>query len=154
MTDIPDPGLDHLTAEQYDRLCRLSPEEQAFWQATARAMRPVVIEGHAVVVGPEDHLVISLALASDEDLSRYNAMIRESSPGLTGRVIVVEGGDLIVVKPSPEEDPRMVHETTHLCPPEGSNIMPCCGRTPLEVRSQRMTLETDLVTCPSMAKQL
>lgn len=37
---------------------------------------------------------------------------------------------------------------THQCPPEGSGIMPCCGRTPFEVpRTDRMTLDSDSVTC-------
>lgn len=38
--------------------------------------------------------------------------------------------------------------TTHACPPEGSGVMPCCGRTPFEVpRKHRMTLDDRLVTC-------
>jgi hypothetical protein len=37
---------------------------------------------------------------------------------------------------------------THACPPDGSGVMPCCGRTPFEVsRRDRMTLDQDLVTC-------
>jgi hypothetical protein len=37
---------------------------------------------------------------------------------------------------------------THACPPDGSGIMPCCGRTPFEVpRTDRMTLDPSLVTC-------
>jgi hypothetical protein len=39
-------------------------------------------------------------------------------------------------------------ETTHLCPPDGGGLMPCCGRTPFEVpRTDRMTLDPSLVTC-------
>ena len=39
-------------------------------------------------------------------------------------------------------------EVTHRCPPEGSGVMPCCGRTPFEVsRRDRMTPYGDLVTC-------
>jgi len=37
---------------------------------------------------------------------------------------------------------------THQCPPDGSGIMPCCGRTPFEVAlDERMTLDASLVTC-------
>lgn len=37
---------------------------------------------------------------------------------------------------------------THRCPPDGEGVMPCCGRTPLEVsRSDRMTRDDGLVTC-------
>lgn len=38
--------------------------------------------------------------------------------------------------------------TVHQCPPEGSGIMPCCGRTPFEAMSDRMTLDPRRVTCP------
>jgi hypothetical protein len=39
-------------------------------------------------------------------------------------------------------------ETTHACPPEGSNVMPCCLLTPFDVpRTDRMTAFPDLVTC-------
>lgn len=37
---------------------------------------------------------------------------------------------------------------THRCPPKGSGLMPCCGRTPFEVPTwDRMTLDAALVTC-------
>jgi hypothetical protein len=37
---------------------------------------------------------------------------------------------------------------THRCPPQGSNIMPCCGKTPFEVsKTDRMSLDDSLVTC-------
>lgn len=40
-------------------------------------------------------------------------------------------------------------EITHQCPPEGSGLMPCCGRTPLQVPdTDRLTLDPALVTCP------
>ena len=36
----------------------------------------------------------------------------------------------------------------HQCPPTGSGIMPCCGRTPLQVSPfDRMTVIAALVTC-------
>jgi hypothetical protein len=38
-------------------------------------------------------------------------------------------------------------EVTHRCPPEGSGIMPCCGRTPFQAMDDRMTLDDALVTC-------
>jgi hypothetical protein len=41
---------------------------------------------------------------------------------------------------------------THRCPPEGSGLMPCCGRTPFEVsRCDRITLDPALVTCTGAA---
>jgi hypothetical protein len=41
-----------------------------------------------------------------------------------------------------------MHELTHACPPDGSGLMPCCGRTPFEVSSMdRLTIEDRLVTC-------
>lgn len=40
-------------------------------------------------------------------------------------------------------------EWTHRCPPDGSGLMPCCGRTPFEVpRYHRMTTDPLFVTCP------
>lgn len=41
------------------------------------------------------------------------------------------------------EKPAVIHQ----CPPEGSGIMPCCGRTPFERRSDRITVDPKLVTC-------
>ena len=39
---------------------------------------------------------------------------------------------------------------THQCPPNGSGIMPCCGRTPFDVPVyHRVTEDLSLVTCPS-----
>ena len=36
----------------------------------------------------------------------------------------------------------------HLCPPEGSGVMPCCQRLPLEAAmTDRMTVDPWLVTC-------
>ena len=37
---------------------------------------------------------------------------------------------------------------THRCPPEGSGVTSCCGRTPFELpMTDRMTLDPALVTC-------
>ena len=37
---------------------------------------------------------------------------------------------------------------THACPPDGSGLMPCCGRTPLEVSAgDRMSVDGIDVTC-------
>ena len=36
----------------------------------------------------------------------------------------------------------------HQCPSDGSGIMPCCGRTPFELRAHRVTVDPQLVTCP------
>lgn len=38
-------------------------------------------------------------------------------------------------------------EVTHMCPAKGSNIMSCCGLSPFERMSDRITLDPDLVTC-------
>lgn len=35
----------------------------------------------------------------------------------------------------------------HACPPEGSGIMPCCGRTPFEKMGDRIANDHRLVTC-------
>lgn len=36
----------------------------------------------------------------------------------------------------------------HACPPRGSGVMPCCGKSPFEVtRTHRITLNPALVTC-------
>lgn len=36
----------------------------------------------------------------------------------------------------------------HACPPDGSGLTPCCGRTPFELpRTDRMTVHLDRVTC-------
>lgn len=36
----------------------------------------------------------------------------------------------------------------HACPPSGAGgIMPCCGRTPFEVRAHRIATDPALVTC-------
>jgi len=37
--------------------------------------------------------------------------------------------------------------TIHACPPKGSGIMPCCGRTPFEVMSDRMSTKPEVVNC-------
>ena len=39
-------------------------------------------------------------------------------------------------------------ETVHACPPTGSGLTPCCGKTPFELSgSDRLTLDPALVTC-------
>jgi hypothetical protein len=39
-------------------------------------------------------------------------------------------------------------EVVHACPPDGSGLTPCCGRTPFELpRTDRMTDDPDMVTC-------
>lgn len=38
--------------------------------------------------------------------------------------------------------------TVHACPPDGSGLTPCCGRTPFEIHAlDRMAVDLDLVTC-------
>lgn len=50
--------------------------------------------------------------------------------------------------------PQVIHHrledlyTVHRCPPTGSGLMPCCGRTPFEVPlTDKMTEDARLVTC-------
>lgn len=45
----------------------------------------------------------------------------------------------------PHVPPR---ETIHECPPKGSGVTPCCGKTPFELPyTDRLTLDQKLVTC-------
>ncbi len=38
--------------------------------------------------------------------------------------------------------------TVHACPPDGSGLMPCCGRTPFEVlNTDRLARPGGFVTC-------
>ncbi|MDX2954571.1 hypothetical protein [Streptomyces caniscabiei] len=46
------------------------------------------------------------------------------------------------------ETPPAETETVHACPPDGSGLTPCCGRTPFELpRTDRMTRDPAAVTC-------
>jgi len=41
-----------------------------------------------------------------------------------------------------------VKEITHMCPPDGASLMPCCGRTPFEADdNDRITRQPARVTC-------
>jgi hypothetical protein len=42
----------------------------------------------------------------------------------------------------------------HMCPPDGSGEMPCCGLPPFERMRDRMTLDPALVTCELDAEEL
>jgi hypothetical protein len=42
----------------------------------------------------------------------------------------------------------------HRCPPYGSSIMPCCGRSPFEVPSGRIAVDPALVTCAAPAGEV
>jgi hypothetical protein len=42
----------------------------------------------------------------------------------------------------------------HQCPPVGSGIMPCCGKTPFEVAGDGITLDPDEVTCIRNTKEI
>ena len=37
--------------------------------------------------------------------------------------------------------------TIHMCPPDGSNLMPCCDLSPFERIGDRLTLDSAGVTC-------
>ena len=50
-------------------------------------------------------------------------------------------------------DGRVEVEVTHACPPGDAAVTPCCGRTPFELpRTDRMTLDSALVTCARAAR--
>ncbi|WGV35735.1 hypothetical protein SEA_FRANKENWEENIE_42 [Streptomyces phage Frankenweenie] len=43
----------------------------------------------------------------------------------------------------------------HACPPEGSGLMPCCGRSPIDVPlTERISMDGTAVTCPGVPKAL
>lgn len=46
---------------------------------------------------------------------------------------------------------RCEQVTVHACPPDGSGLMPCCGRTPFEAVPDRMTTDPRSVTCQGAA---
>lgn len=65
-------------------------------------------------------------------------------PCPTGRIAGAQDCDPPSVRAAADE-PR---ETVHGCPPDGSGITPCCGRTPFELpRTDRMVTDRALVTC-------
>jgi hypothetical protein len=44
--------------------------------------------------------------------------------------------------------PEAAREVVHACPPPGSGLTPCCGRTPFELlRTDRMSADQAAVTC-------
>ncbi len=46
------------------------------------------------------------------------------------------------------EENEILREVTHACPADGSQVTPCCGRTPFDLpRTDRLTLDPRLVTC-------
>ena len=51
---------------------------------------------------------------------------------------------------APEAHDETRDETVHACPPYGSGLTPCCGRTPFELpRNDRISSE-EIVTCPGV----
>lgn len=39
-------------------------------------------------------------------------------------------------------------ETVHACPPDGSQVTPCCGESPFDLpRTDRITEDSEQVTC-------
>jgi hypothetical protein len=50
------------------------------------------------------------------------------------------------------QQPETQADAVHACPPDGSGITPCCGRTPFELpRTDRMSADPTLVTCQPAA---
>lgn len=69
---------------------------------------------------------------------------------LIGLVVLLAVGAVSLVlevlrAPMVDEQGRVL---VHACPPEGSGLTPCCGRTPFELpRDERLTQYGPLVTC-------
>lgn len=43
----------------------------------------------------------------------------------------------------------------HACPPDGSGVMPCCGRSPIDVPlTERISLDGSAITCTGPVKAL
>jgi hypothetical protein len=50
-------------------------------------------------------------------------------------------------------NPAPVGSVVHMCPPDGSGLMPCCGRTPFEApHTDRITTDGAAVTCKPNAR--
>jgi hypothetical protein len=61
-----------------------------------------------------------------------------------------EGIDPDTCLTNPDRTPAP--EVVHGCPPDGSGLTPCCGRTPFELpRTDRMSTSPDAVTCTGTA---
>jgi hypothetical protein len=53
-------------------------------------------------------------------------------------------GEFVLVSPSGD----MVSSTCHECPPRGSSLTPCCGRSPFEIPAyDRLTVDPAYITC-------
>lgn len=75
-------------------------------------------------------------------LSKLSTLLKQAD---TDRAAYEEVLDLAIYLRGLIEE---THEVTHRCPPDGSGIMPCCGRTGFEVPpSDRITVHPTLVTC-------
>jgi hypothetical protein len=74
---------------------------------------------------------------------RYRALVRViTAPAATAHHFE----DSCDSNTTPKADPKP--ETVHGCPPDGSGVTPCCGRTPFELpRTDRMTRDPNAVTC-------
>lgn len=81
-----------------------------------------------------------------------------------GMTVEITGGELVVSRQvsdvfiartevqwreAPDGDEAQQQpETVHACPPDGSGLTPCCGRTPFELpRTDRISSEAP-ITCP------
>lgn len=54
----------------------------------------------------------------------------------------------------PAPAPQGVQEAViHACPVGSSGIMPCCGRTPFEVFTERITAIAEAVTCKGLFRE-
>ncbi|MFJ4682015.1 hypothetical protein [Streptomyces sp. NPDC088789] len=77
------------------------------------------------------------------------ATIRAAIPGMYARVgFRLE--DVLNEAAGAQQQPDT--EIVHGCPPDGSDLTPCCGKSPVELpRYDRMTINTAAVTCPGTA---
>lgn len=80
----------------------------------------------------------------DEQIARLNVMPHDVKEDAYRRYIA-DGAEIARALGLANELHR---ETVHECPPDGSGIMPCCGRTPSESpTTDRLTANVNLVTC-------
>jgi hypothetical protein len=82
-----------------------------------------------------------------EALEKIRALHHEAALALPASS-ALEAHDADVRRQERERVKAFFGEVIHQCPPDGSGLMPCCGRTPFEVpQSNRITLDPTMVTC-------
>jgi hypothetical protein len=136
------------------------------WNPSAPLLDAVL----SVLPAPADRAAVR-AEAFDEAAEKLAALPREKAvlagesawkdaAGIVRHMAVQErrmanGEESAVVDRVAAETPPAETETVHACPPDGSGLTPCCGRTPFELpRTDRISSEADAITCrPSALAQ-